>query len=229
MLQAGPRGTIAPSLIAGCLPWPFKVNQHRRRRHIPKRKHTVTNSAAYDASLCQRGSLTMWLTGEAVAAWKVELRRGRYGQRWYSPLAILTALTHRAVSSLALRQTEGLIGPSTHPFNSTLVIPDHTTLRRRLQISADTDTGQFVAAAPTTKDVDDGCQIGPLLGQAAALVASFTADGAYDQEGVSAAAAKRNPKAAIIVPPHSMVVTSNAAGSHPPCSPTPSHRSCFQP
>jgi hypothetical protein len=34
---------------------PFKLNQDRRR-HIPKQKHKVLNSAAYDASLRQRGA-----------------------------------------------------------------------------------------------------------------------------------------------------------------------------
>src|SRR3979411_220530 len=88
---------------------PFKLNQDRRH-HIPKQKHRVTNSAAYDASLRQRGSLTVWFTDEAIAAWKAEPRTTRGGQRWYSALAILTALTLRAVFRLAYRQTEGLIG-----------------------------------------------------------------------------------------------------------------------
>lgn len=30
------------------------------------------NSAAYDAALRQRGSLTIWFTEKAVAAWKAE-------------------------------------------------------------------------------------------------------------------------------------------------------------
>jgi len=34
---------------------PFKVNAERRQR-IPKQRHRVTNSAAYDAALRQRGS-----------------------------------------------------------------------------------------------------------------------------------------------------------------------------
>jgi hypothetical protein len=34
---------------------PFKANAERRR-HIPKQRHRVTNSAAYDAALRQRGS-----------------------------------------------------------------------------------------------------------------------------------------------------------------------------
>ncbi len=62
---------------------PFKLNRDRRR-HIPKQKRKVTNSAAYDASLRQRGSLTVWFTDEAVAAWAAEPRTTPGGQRWYS-------------------------------------------------------------------------------------------------------------------------------------------------
>src|SRR5215203_819670 len=111
-------------------PLPFKLNQDRRR-HIPKQKHKVANSAAYDASLRQRGSLTVWFTDEAVAAWKAEPRTTRGGQPWYSPLAILTALTLRAVFRLALRQTEGLIGFVIGLLGLDLPVPDHTTLSRR--------------------------------------------------------------------------------------------------
>jgi hypothetical protein len=49
----------------------------------------------------------IWFTDEAVAAWRAEPRTSRGGQPWCSPLAILTALTLRAVFRLALRQTEG--------------------------------------------------------------------------------------------------------------------------
>ena len=81
---------------------PFKLNQDRRR-HIPKQKHKVTNWREYDASLRQRGSLTVWSTDEAVEAWKAQPRTTRGGQPEYSALAILTALTLRAVFRLALR------------------------------------------------------------------------------------------------------------------------------
>ena len=86
---------------------PFKTNADRRH-HIPKQKHRVTNWAAYDAGLRARGSLTVWFSAEAVAAWKAEPRTGRGGQPSYSALAIATALTVRAVFRLAPRQTEGL-------------------------------------------------------------------------------------------------------------------------
>src|SRR3954464_9497869 len=88
---------------------PFKLNQDRRH-HIPRQQRRVTNWPAYDAALRQRGSLTVWFTDEAIRAWRAEPRTTRSGQPWYSALAILTALTLRAVFRLGLRQTEGLIG-----------------------------------------------------------------------------------------------------------------------
>ena len=86
---------------------------------------------------------------------------------------------------------------------------------RKLHIGLDADTGQIVAAALTTKEVDDGSEAGPLLDQVAASVASFTGDGAYDQESVSAAVAERHPEAAIIVPPRFTAVPSETAETEP--------------
>jgi len=83
---------------------PFKANAERRH-HIPKQQCRAMNSAAYDAALRQRGSLTVWFTEEAIAAWKAEPRTTRGGQARYSSLAIATALTLRAVFGSALRQT----------------------------------------------------------------------------------------------------------------------------
>jgi hypothetical protein len=109
---------------------PFKANAGRRH-YIPKQKRRVMNWATYDAGLRQRGNLTVWFTNEAVAAWRATPRTTRGGQPWYSPLAILTALTLRAVFHLALRQTEGLIGSIIGLLGITLAIPDHSTLSRR--------------------------------------------------------------------------------------------------
>ena len=109
---------------------PFKLNQDRRH-HIPKQKRKVTNSAAYDAALRQRGSLTIWFTDDAIDGWRAQPRTTAGGQPWYSPLAILTALTLRAVFRLALRQTEGLIGSIISLLGLDLAMPDHSTLSRR--------------------------------------------------------------------------------------------------
>jgi hypothetical protein len=111
---------------------PFKANAARRHR-IPKQRHQVTNWAEYDASLRQRGSLTVWFTEEAIAAWCAEPRTTRGGQSHYSSLAIRTALTLRAVFRLALRQTEGLIGSILQLLGLDLAVPDHSTLSRRAE------------------------------------------------------------------------------------------------
>ena len=91
----------------------------------------MTNWAAYDIALRQRGSLTVWFTEAAIAAWKAEPRRTRGGQPRYSALAITTALTLRAVFRLALRQTEGLIASLLRLLGLDLAAPDHSTLSRR--------------------------------------------------------------------------------------------------
>ncbi len=64
---------------------PFKLNQDRRH-HIPKQKHKVTNWREYDASLRQRGSLTVWFSAEAIEGWRAAPRATRGGQPWYSAL-----------------------------------------------------------------------------------------------------------------------------------------------
>ena len=241
---------------------PFKANDAPCRHHIPKQRHRVTNSAAYDAALRQRGSLTVWFTDAAVAAWKAEPRTTRGGQPRTSALAITTAVTLRAVFRLALRQTEGLIGSILALLGLDLAVPDHSTLSRRaetlkvelprrgsgpvhllvdstglklcgsgewllekhgtrtrrswrkLNIGVDTDTGRIVAATQSASDVDDASQVGTLLDQAGPL-ASFTADGAYDQDGVYGEVARRFPDTPVIVPPRSGAVPSDTAGTTP--------------
>lgn len=111
---------------------PFKAKA-ACRHHIPKQQHRVTNWAAYDAALRQRGSLTIWFTDAAIAAWRAEPRTTRGGQPCYSDLAIATALTLRAVFRLALRQTEGLIGSIIRLLGLELAVPDHSTLSRRAE------------------------------------------------------------------------------------------------
>jgi hypothetical protein len=70
---------------------------------------------------------------------------------------------------------------------------------------------RIVAAALTTND--DG--VGTLLDQIDGPIASFTADGAYDHEGVYDNVAYRHPDAAVIVPPRSSAVPSETAETAP--------------
>jgi hypothetical protein len=102
---------------------PHKANADRRH-HIPRPKRRVTNWAAYNEALRQRGSLTVWFTNEAIAAWKAAPRTTPGGQPHYSDLAITTALTLRAVFRLPLRQTEGLIGSILQLLGVDLPVPE---------------------------------------------------------------------------------------------------------
>lgn len=47
---------------------PYKHNEPRRHR-IPKAKYKIENWREYNRALRQRGSLTVWVTSEALAAW----------------------------------------------------------------------------------------------------------------------------------------------------------------
>ena len=109
---------------------PHKYNS-ARRHHIARPQRRVTNWSAYNEALRQRGSLTVWFTDEAIAAWKAAPRTTPGGQPHYSDLAITTALTLRAVFHLALRQTEGLIGSVLQLLGLDLPVPNFSTLSRR--------------------------------------------------------------------------------------------------
>ena len=82
-------------------------NKHNaaRRHHIPKMKFKVTNWAEYEAGLRRRGSLTLWVTDEAIANWQAAPRLTPGGQARYSDTAIETGLMLRLVFHLPLRQT----------------------------------------------------------------------------------------------------------------------------
>src|SRR5215218_9228906 len=99
------------------------------------------------------------------------------------------------------------------------LVEKHGTKRRRswrkMHLGVDADTGRIVAATLTDRDEDDATQVGPLLDQVAEPVASVTADGAFDQDRVSADVAERHPDADVIVPPRSTAVPSATAETVP--------------
>src|SRR3954462_458070 len=84
-----------------------------------------------------------------------------------------------------------------------------------LHLATDADTGQIVASVLTSRDADDGSQVGPLLDRVEGSVASFTGDGAFDRDDVYAEVTTRHPDAAVVVPPRASAVPSEAAQSAP--------------
>ena len=100
----------------------------RRRRQTVYR---IRNWAAYNAGLKQRGSLTLWLTPEALKAWYDQGPTRRGSSYTYSDLAIQTALMLRLLYQLPLRQTEGFLTSLLALMGLDLAVPDYTTLSRR--------------------------------------------------------------------------------------------------
>jgi hypothetical protein len=131
---------------------PHKVNA-ACRHHIPRQKRRVTNWAEYDASLRQRGSLTIWFSEEAIESWRAAPRTTPGGQPNYSDLAITTALTVRTVFRQGLRQTEGLIGSILELLGLDLPVPDHSTIGRRAR-SVTLPTGPGRMNGPLHRLVD---------------------------------------------------------------------------
>jgi Transposase DDE domain len=109
---------------------PYKLNETRRHK-IPKARYRVANWPEYDAALVRRGSITVWLTEEAVEAWHAAATGERGGQPVYSAIAIETGLALRLVFHQPLRQTEGLLRSLAAVLGVDIRVPDHTTLSRR--------------------------------------------------------------------------------------------------
>jgi hypothetical protein len=135
---------------------PHKHNVSRRH-HIGKMKFKVTNWQEYEACLRRRGSMTRWITPDALAGWAAPPRKTRGGQPLYSDLAIETALMLGMVFGLRLRQSEGLLGSVLDMMGLDLPVPDHTTLSRRARTwkpSARSNDRQHLADGPIHVLVD---------------------------------------------------------------------------
>ena len=109
---------------------PYKFNESSRHK-IPKARYRVTSWPQYDAALVRRGSLTVWLTEEAISAWHAPATGERGGQAVYADIAIETGLVLRLVLHQPLRQTEGALRSIADLLGVQIRIPDHTTFSRR--------------------------------------------------------------------------------------------------
>ncbi len=91
----------------------------------------MTNWREYERGLVRRGDVTIWLSPEAVGAWKTKPSGRRGAQPKFSDLAIETALALRLIFHLPLRQVEGFLRSLFKLMEVDLDVPDHTTLSRR--------------------------------------------------------------------------------------------------
>jgi hypothetical protein len=96
-------------------------------------RYRLSNWAAYNDSLVQRGSLTVWISDEVLDGWRPTPngRRQRGGQVEYSDRAIECLLTLKAVFKLPYRQTEGFGQSLIALLGVQVSVPDYTTLCKR--------------------------------------------------------------------------------------------------
>ncbi len=109
---------------------PHPVNQSRRHP-FPKMRYRVKNWGEYDQALQNRGSLTVWVTPEAIAAWRAPPTGQRGRSPLYSNLAIETGHLLRLALGRPWRQTEGLLRSVVTLLGVSLAVPHHTTFSRR--------------------------------------------------------------------------------------------------
>ena len=118
-----------------------------------KTKYRVGNWPEYERALVHRGDLTLWLSADAMDAWRPAPTGRPGGPKKFSDHAIETALTLRLVFQLPLRQTEGFLRSVLALTRADLDAPDHTTLSRRSQ-HLDLALGRIPARGPLHLIVD---------------------------------------------------------------------------
>ena len=105
---------------------------HKRSRNPKnKKKYKVTNWKEYEQSLCNRGSLTLWISPSVIKSWKPRTTKRRGRKHRFSDQTIETILSLRLIFHLPLRQTEGFMTSIFQLMKLKLKVPDHTTLSRR--------------------------------------------------------------------------------------------------
>ena len=184
---------------------PYKFHD-AHRQHIPKAKYRVRNWPAYNAGLCQRGSITLWLSPDVTDGWKAPKREGRGGE------------------ALSI---EPWARESSEPLDLVL---DSTGLKifgqgewcrakhgrkprgwKKVHIGLDAKSGMIVSHLTTDKDAGDPDQIDDILDQIDRPICCFMADGAYDGEPVYDAVKRHSPDPSpkVVIAPRKTAVLSS--------------------
>ena len=94
--------------------------------------YRVSNWHDYNRALVQRGSLTVWVSEDAIEQWEYDGENQHGGQFTYSEMAIETCLKLRLIYKLPLRQTQGFVGSISELLGlNDVPVPHYSTLSRR--------------------------------------------------------------------------------------------------
>jgi hypothetical protein len=98
-----------------------------------KQQYRVRNWSEYNLALKQRGSLTFWVSEDAIEQWLNTKPSETLGApKTYSDTAIMSVLTVKSLFCLAGRQATGLIASLFELMQVELSVPDHSTVSRRM-------------------------------------------------------------------------------------------------
>lgn len=119
-----------------------------------KDKYKLSNWKAYNKSLCQRGSLTIWIDDSVLRAWRdIDTTKKVVGQETYPSCVILCCLILKLQYHQPLRQTTGFVKSLLNMMGlSSYAIPDYSTLCRRqmslpVEVSRRWKSGEKIAIA----------------------------------------------------------------------------------
>lgn len=97
-------------------------------------KYHITNWKSYNQALVARGSLTLWVSQEALASWRAAKLFHKNGRPFeFSDNCIVLLGILREIYHLPLRQTVGLAASIFELMGVVLPLPNFSTLSRRLQ------------------------------------------------------------------------------------------------
>jgi hypothetical protein len=97
-----------------------------------KQQYRIRNWSEYNAALRQRGSLTFWVSQEALDHWLSNEPPKKGAPKTDSDIAIVSVLTMKSLFQLAGRQASGLMTSLFELMHVELPVPDHSTVSRRL-------------------------------------------------------------------------------------------------
>ncbi len=100
-------------------------------KQAKKAVYRIRNWREYNQALVERGSLTVWVDEQAIAAWNYQGPTQWGGQYVYSDTAIRCLLTLRAAFHLPLRASQGMAGSIFELMGLALGVPHYSTLSRR--------------------------------------------------------------------------------------------------
>jgi hypothetical protein len=98
-----------------------------------KDKYKIKNWQTYNKSLCQRGSLTLWLDDSVMEEWEhLSRKKKEVGEQTYSDSIIQCCLLLKINYRLRLRQSTGFLASLFLLMGKAhFIVPDYTTLCRR--------------------------------------------------------------------------------------------------